>query len=129
MDHRILVRGLQFSRNSISQRNVYNDSSVKSVINYDLQCRLNWFNKRFLSPSLPWTNKEAENPLNKCWQGFIQAILMSSRWHKKLNFLIEFSNSIFIKFYFEAYWCWTCIQSKLACKVSYILNYLFVLQM
>ena len=37
-------------------------------------------------------------------QGFIQAILMSIRWHKKLNLLIEFSNSIFIKFYFKAFW-------------------------
>ena len=32
-------------------------------------------------------------------QGFIQAILMPGRWHKKLNFLIEISKSIFIKFY------------------------------
>ena len=45
---------------------------------------------------------------------FIQAILMSSRWHKKLNLLIEFSNSTFKKFHFKAYWCWTCIQNKLA---------------
>ena len=36
---------------------------------------------------------------------------------------------IFIKFYFKAYWLWTYIQKKLACKVSYILSYLFVLQM
>ena len=36
-------------------------------------------------------------------QKFIQAILMSGRPHKKLNLLIEFSNSIFIKFYFKAY--------------------------
>ena len=36
-------------------------------------------------------------------QGFIQAILMSGRWYKKLNLLIEFSNSIFVKFYFETY--------------------------
>ena len=35
-------------------------------------------------------------------QGFVQAILMSSRRHKKLNLLIEFSNSIFIKFCFKA---------------------------
>ena len=31
-------------------------------------------------------------------QGFIQAILMSSRQHKKLDLLTEFYNSIFIKF-------------------------------
>ena len=37
-------------------------------------------------------------------QGFIQAIFMSRRQHQKLNFLIEFSNSIFLKFYFKAYW-------------------------
>ena len=35
--------------------------------------------------------------------GFIQAILISGRWHKKLNILIEFSISIFIKFCFKAY--------------------------
>ena len=28
--------------------------------------------------------------------GFIQAILMSGRWYKKLNLLIKFSNSIVI---------------------------------
>ena len=33
-------------------------------------------------------------------QGFTQAILMSSRWYKKLNLLIEFSDSIFIKLHF-----------------------------
>ena len=33
----------------------------------------------------------------------ILAVLMSGRWHKKLNIIIEFSNSIFIKFYFNAY--------------------------
>ena len=32
--------------------------------------------------------------------------------NKKLNLLLVFSNSIFIKFYFEAYWCWTYIQYK-----------------
>ena len=37
-------------------------------------------------------------------QEFIQAILTFGRRHKKLNLLIEFSNSIFIKFYFKAYW-------------------------
>ena len=48
------------------------------------------------------------------FQRFILAILMSGRKHKKLNLLIEFSNSIFIKFYLKASWCWTCIQNKLA---------------
>ena len=37
--------------------------------------------------------------------GFIQAILMSGRRLKKFNLLIEFSNTIFIKKYFKAYWC------------------------
>ena len=37
-------------------------------------------------------------------QGFIQAILMSVRRHKKFNLLIEFSIRIFIKFYFKANW-------------------------
>ena len=59
-------------------------------------------------------------------QGFIQAILMSGRRHKKLNLLIEFS--IFIKFYFKAYWRWICIQNKLAYYVSSTLSYLFFLQ-
>ena len=40
-----------------------------------------------------------------------------------------FWNSIFIKFYVKANWHWTCIQKKLARKVSFILGYLFVLQM
>ena len=62
------------------------------------------------------------------YQGFIQAIFMSVRRHKKLNLLIEFSNWIFIKFFFKAYWHWTYIQNKLGGYVSSILNYLFVLQ-
>ena len=37
-------------------------------------------------------------------QRFIQAVLMSSRRHKKLNLPIKFSNSIFIKCDFKAYW-------------------------
>ena len=48
--------------------------------------------------------------LISCTQGFIQAILMSSTQHKKLNLLIVFLNSIFIKLYFKAYFSWTCIQ-------------------
>ena len=41
----------------------------------------------------------------KVWyKGFIQAILIFVRRHKKLNLLIEFSNSIFITFYFKAFW-------------------------
>ena len=51
--------------------------------------------------------------------GFIQAILMSVRWHKKLT---EFWNSIFIKSYFKAFWHWNYVQNTLIC-------YLFVLQM
>ena len=38
-----------------------------------------------------------------CMQGFTQTILMSGRRHKKLNLLIEFRNSVYKKFYFEAY--------------------------
>ena len=52
---------------------------------------------------------------------------MSSRWHQKLNLLIEFWNSIFIKFLFKAYkkigLLWTCIQNQLACYFSSILSY------
>ena len=62
-------------------------------------------------------------------QAFIQAVLMSGRRHKKLNLLIDFWNSIFMKFYFIAYWHWTCIQNKLAYKFPSILNYFFVPQM
>ena len=47
-------------------------------------------------------------------QGFIQAILKSGRQHKNLNLLIEFSNSIFKKLCFKAYWRWTYIQNKRA---------------
>ena len=43
--------------------------------------------------------------------------------------LYAFYACIFIKFYFKAYWHWTCIQKKLPCKVSFILSYLFVRQM
>ena len=38
-----------------------------------------------------------------CKQGFIQAILMSVRLHKNLDFLMEFSNSVFVKFYFKQF--------------------------
>ena len=55
--------------------------------------------------------------------------LMSGSRLKKLNRLTEFSNSIFIKFYFKAYLRWTCIQIKLSWKFFSILSYLFVLQM
>ena len=37
------------------------------------------------------------------YQRFIQAVLTFGKRHKKHNLLIEFSNSIFIKFYFKAY--------------------------
>ena len=33
----------------------------------------------------------------------IQAILMSGRWHKKLNLLIVFSNSIFMNFFLNSF--------------------------
>ena len=46
-------------------------------------------------------------------QGFIPAILMSVRQYKKLNLLLEFSNSIFIKFYFKAFWHWSYVQNTL----------------
>ena len=51
---------------------------------------------------------------------------MSGRRHKILNLLIESSNLIIVKICFKAYWHWTCIQNKLAYKVSSILSYLFV---
>ena len=35
---------------------------------------------------------------------YIQAILMSGRWHKRLNRLIEFWNSVFLNFCFNSYW-------------------------
>ena len=63
-------------------------------------------------------------------QGFIQAILMSRWWHQKLNFLIEFWNSIFIRFYvkhIEMVWLQACIQNKLACFVSIMLKENFTL--
>ena len=46
-----------------------------------------------------------ENVTSFPLHGFIQAILMSGRRLKKFNLLIEFSNTIFIKKYFKAYWC------------------------
>ena len=57
---------------------------------------LGWLLTHLLAPSL-------KNEKILPWQGFIQAILMPVRRHKKLNLLIEFSNSIFIKFYFIAF--------------------------
>ena len=54
-------------------------------------------------------------------QGYIQAILMSGRPHKKLNLVIEFSNSTFIKFYFKACWCLKiCIRNKCAYKAFFL---------
>ena len=38
-----------------------------------------------------------------CKQGFIQAILMSVRLHKNPDLLMEFSNSVFVKFYFKQF--------------------------
>ena len=87
----------------------------------------------FLTRNSPWTQKlNVHKPFRRRirllmyiqYQGFIRAILMSGRRHKKLNFLIEFSNSIFIKFCFKPYWRWTSIQNKLAYNVSSILSYL-----
>ena len=62
-------------------------------------------------------------------QGFIQPVLMSGRRLKKLDLLIEFSNPIFIKFYFKAERRWTCIQNDIASKLFSVLSYLFALQM
>ena len=59
-------------------------------------------------------------------QGFIQAILMPGRQQKKLNLLTEFSNLIFVKFYFKAYWCWICLQNKLAYLTSFFYFKLFL---
>ena len=53
-------------------------------------------------------------------QRFIQAILMSSRWHKKLNLLIEFSNSIFINFILKH------IGVELAFKINYVTRFLLL---
>ena len=46
-------------------------------------------------------------------QGFIQAISISCRRQKKLNLLLEFSNSILIKHYLKGYYRLTCSQNKL----------------
>ena len=62
---------------------------------------------------------------------FIQGILMSSRQLKKLNLLIEFCNSIFIKFYFHAYQNKlpsSLLQNKLACHILFYFKLLFTLQ-
>ena len=64
-------------------------------------------------------------PENYAWrldivkQGFIQAIMISGTLHKKLNLLIEFWNSIFIKNFFKAY------ENRLASKL--IQNYEFAI--
>ena len=60
-------------------------------------------------------------------QGYIQAILMSGRRHKKLNLLIEFSNSTFIKFYFKACWCLKiCIRNKCAYEVFFLFEAIYL---
>ena len=51
-------------------------------------------------------------------QVFIQAMLMSGRQHKKTQ-SYECPNSIFIKFYFKAYWKLTCIHNRLADSFFY----------
>ena len=48
------------------------------------------------------------------YRGFIQAILMSVRQHEKVDLLIEFWKSIFIKFYFKKFWHWNFVQNTLA---------------
>ena len=58
--------------------------------------RLIWFHSITLCNNIARFNCYSE----------VQEILMCGRRHKK----IKFSNSIFIKFYFKAYWRWTCIQ-------------------
>ena len=62
---------------------------------------------------------------------YIQAILMSGRWHKKLNLLLEFWNSVFIKCYFEAYQnkLALSLQNRLVCYVLFYFKLLFTLQM
>ena len=55
-------------------------------------------------------------------QGFMQAILISGRRHKKLNLLTEFWNSIFIIFFLKRIktkWLRACIQNKSACYVLF----------
>ena len=57
---------------------------------------------------------------------------MSGGQYTKLNILIEFSNSVFIKFYFKILtqrdWHRTCIENNLACLISSILTCSFALQ-
>ena len=53
------------------------------------------------SPSLPSPSPTLLDPYPISLQGFIQAILMSVRRHKKLNLLIEFSNSFFTNFFLK----------------------------
>ena len=81
-------------------------------------------------------NQNASPAKRTVWSGplpeIFPSILMSGRRHKKLNLLIEFWNSIFIKFYFEAH------QNKLAsnlhskyiaCCIIFYFKLLFTLQM
>ena len=60
-------------------------------------------------------------------QGFMQTILMSSRQHKKLDLLIEFWNSMFLKKFIlkhiKTVWLWPCIQSKLFGYLSSFISY------
>ena len=59
----------------------------------------------FLQKKFSLRMKELQNlsgNMFSIYQGFIKAILMSGKLHKKLNLLIEFSNSFFIKCHFKA---------------------------
>ena len=66
---------------------------------------------QFKTPNI-WTNSSPSY-----FQGFIQAILMSGRWHKKLNLLIWLSNSIFINLILKY------IGIELAIKINYLIKF------
>ena len=54
-----------------------------------------------------------EYTVHKAGAGIYPSNFVSVRRHKKLNLLTEFSNSIFIKFYFKAFWHWKFVQNWL----------------
>ena len=87
---------------------------------YSKYCKISYL--FFLHYNILWTTDNSKYD-EIVYQGFIQAILMSSRQYKKLNLLIEYWNSIFIKFYFWAH------QNKLAYYVLFYFKLLFTLQM
>ena len=126
---------ISFYKNSTSQTSTFIRSKVVyfrsvSYIKYStLRKQSLHCHKMFRITARQWKLQWEQWRRYSILQGFIQAILMSGRRHKKLNLLIEFSNSFFIKSNFKAFWHQNYVQNTLVYQVSSILSCLFFHQM